>query len=62
MVRKRFILFRDQIRDFCRKRWERKVMFAKDDLMVVEVEVPEEDGPDRNTMQIEDLMNEPKRW
>lgn len=60
MTRKRFILVRDQIRDFYKRGWKSKVIGVKDDIILVEAEVPEEDMADRNTMQIEGLINEPE--
>jgi hypothetical protein len=62
MVKKKFIIFRNQIRDFCRKGWESKVIGAKGLIIIVEAEIPEEDMADRNTMRIEDLINEPGEW
>jgi hypothetical protein len=58
MVKKKFILFRDQIRDFCRKGWESKVIRVKGDIILVEAEVPEEAG-DISAYRMEEMINEP---
>lgn len=58
MVKKRFILFRDQLRDFCRKGWESKVIGVKGNIVLVEAEVPEENG-DVSAYRVEETVNEP---
>ena len=59
MAKKRFIIFTDQIRDFYRKGWESKVIGIKGDIILVEVEVPEEGPVNERPMVMEDPINEP---
>ena len=58
MVKKKFILFQDQIRDFCRKGWESKVIGVKGNIILVEAEVPEE-NENMNAYRVEEMINEP---
>ncbi len=58
MVKKRFVIFKEQVRDFCRKGWETRLIGIKGNVILVEAEVPEE-TMDRNDERIEDTLNEP---
>ena len=58
MVKTKFVLFRDQIRDFCRKGWKNRVIGVKGDIILVEAEVPEETG-DMSACRVEEIVNEP---
>ena len=58
MVKKRFVIFKEQVRDFCRKGWESRVIGVKGNIILVEAEVPEE-TMDRNDDRIEETVNEP---
>ena len=58
MVKTKFVLFRDQIRDFCRKGWKNRVIGIKDDIILVEAEVPEENG-DMGAYRVEETVNNP---
>ena len=60
MARRRYVLFRDQVREFYKKGWESKVIGVKGDIILVEAEVPEKNVEEKDTMLIEDLINEPK--
>ena len=57
MAKKKFILFQDQIRDFSRKGWESKVIGVKGNIVLVEAEVPEEDG-NMTAYRMDDMINE----
>jgi hypothetical protein len=59
MANKRLRLFKDEIRDFCRQDCKSKVVSAKDDLIVLEADAPEDDMADRNGMAMGNLINEP---
>ena len=59
MARKRYVLFRDQIRDFCKKGWESEVIGVKGDIILVEAEVPEEEPGNESALAMEDSINEP---
>ena len=59
MVKKTFVLFRDQIRDFCGKGWENSVIGGNGDIILVEAEVPEEDG-NMTAYRMDDMINEPR--
>ena len=58
MVKKRFVIFKEQVRDFCRKGWETRVIGVKGNIILVEAEVPEE-TMDRDDNRIEERINEP---
>ena len=58
MVKKTFVLFRDQIRDFCGKEWENSVIGGNGDIILVEAEVSEEDG-NMTAYRMDDMINEP---
>ena len=58
MVKKRFVIFKEQVRDFCRKGWETRVIGVKGNIILVEAEVPEE-TMGRNDDRIEETVNEP---
>jgi hypothetical protein len=58
MVKKRFVIFKEQVRDFCRKGWESRVIGVKGNIILVEAEVPEEHG-DKSAYRIEEMINEP---
>lgn len=58
MVRKRYILFRDQLKDFCKKGWESKVIGGKGNIILVEAEVPDK-TTDINENRTEEMINEP---
>ena len=58
MVKKKFVLFQDQIRDFSRKGWESKVIGVKGNIVLVEAEVPEE-NEDMSAYRVEETVNEP---
>ena len=60
MARKKYVLFRDQTREFYKKGWESKVIGVKGNIILVEAEVPEKTVEEKDTMVIEDLINEPK--
>jgi hypothetical protein len=62
MVKKKFILFRDQIRDFCRKGWESKVIGVKGDIIVVEAEVPEEMSMNNNIETMGGVNERVQEW
>ena len=57
MAKKKFVLFEDQIRDFCRKGWKNRVIGIKGDIILVEAEVPEENG-DTSDYRVEETVNE----
>jgi len=59
MGKKKFVLFRDQIRDFCRKGWEIRLIGGNGDIILVEAEIPEDETGNKNTMAIENLINDP---
>ena len=58
MAKKKFILFRDQIRDFCGKGWKNSVIGENGDIVLVEAEVSEEDG-NMTAYRMDDMINEP---
>ena len=58
MVRKRFVIFKEQVRDFCRKGWETKAIGVEGNIILVEAEVPEE-TMGGNDDRIEETVNEP---
>ena len=58
MAKKKFILFQDQIRDFCKKGWKNRVIGIKGDIILVEAEVSEEDGS-MTAYRMDDMINEP---
>ena len=53
-----YILFRDQIREFCGKEWENSIIGVKGDIILVEAEVSEEDG-NMTAYRMDDMINEP---
>ena len=57
MAKKKFVLFQDQIRDFCRKGWQSRVIGIKGDIILVEAEVPEENG-DTSDYGVEEPVGE----
>ena len=59
MAKKKFVIFKDQIRDFCSKGWESTVIGIKGDIILVEAEVPEEETSNERPAVIEDPINEP---
>ena len=59
MAKKKFVLFRNEIRDFCNKGWKTRVIGGSNDIILVEAEVPEEDMAGKNSMAIENLINDP---
>ncbi len=62
MARKRYALFRDQVREFYKKGWESKVLGVKDNIILIEAEVPEEETANRRPMVMEDLINKPGEY
>jgi hypothetical protein len=59
MARKRYVLFRDQVRDFYREGCESKVIGVQGNIILIEAEVPEEEATNRRPMMLEDPINEP---
>ena len=59
MTKKRFVILRKQMRDFCGKDPKGKVIGVKGGVILVEAEVPNEDMVSRNPMAIENLINDP---
>ena len=59
MARKRYALFRDQVRDFYREGWENKVIGVQGNIILVETEIPEEEAANGRPMVIENPINEP---
>ena len=59
MARKRYALFRDQVREFYKRGWESKVIGVQGNIILVEAEVPEEETANGRPMVIEDPINEP---
>jgi hypothetical protein len=59
MAKERFILFKNEIRDFSSKGCESKAAFAKDEFIVAESDVPADDMADRNRMAREDSISKP---
>ena len=58
MLKKRFVIFKEQVRNFCKKGWESRVVGVKGNIILVEAEVPEE-TTNRNENRIEETINEP---
>ena len=58
MVKKKFVLFQDQIKDFCKKGWENRVIGVRGHIILVEAEVPEE-NEDISNYRVEETVNEP---
>ena len=59
MAKKRFVIHKDDIRDFCRKGWKSKVIGFGDNIILVEAEVPEEETANRKPIAMKDPTNEP---
>ena len=57
MAKRKFVLFEDQIRDFCRKGWKNRVIGIKGDIILVEAEVPEKNG-DTSDYRVEEPVGE----
>jgi len=58
MAKKKFVLFQDQIRDFCKKGWQTRVIGVRGSIILVEAEVPEENG-DMGAYRVEETVNNP---
>ncbi len=58
MAKKKFILFKDDIENFCRKGWEYKIIGTRANMILVEAEVPDE-PKGLTPYQAEDAINEP---
>ena len=50
MARKRYALFRDQVKEFYKKGWESKVIGVKGNIILIEAEVPEEETANNRPM------------
>ena len=58
MAKQKFVIFKDQIRDFFMKGWDARVIGRKGNIILVEAEVPEE-NEDISLYQTEERINEP---
>ena len=45
MTKRRYVLFRDQVKEFHKKGWKSKVIGVQGNIILVEAEVPEEKRP-----------------
>ena len=59
MVKRKFILSQEQIRDFCKMGWKHRVVSVRGDIILPEAGGSEEEMSKRSPKVMEDLIKEP---
>lgn len=57
MAKRRFVLFQNQVKEFCRKGWQSKVIGRRGNIILVEAEVPEATD-NISAYRTEEMINE----
>ena len=58
MIKRRYVLFRDQVKEFHKTGWKSKVIGVQGNIILVEAEVPEE-NEDISNYRMEEPAHEP---